>query len=119
MRQHPYRMPQVYQEAVEKEIEMMLKEGVIEPCISEWASPMVIMKKKDDTIRLYVDYRRLNSKTVMDAYPMPRVDDILDQVGQAKYITTLDLAKGYWQVPVAEDDQHKTVFITPKGLLSV
>jgi len=50
---------------------------------------------------------------------MPRVDDILDQVGQAKYITTLDLAKGYWQVPVAEDDQHKTVFITPKGLLSV
>ena len=95
---------------------MMLKEGVIEPCVSEWASPMVIIKKKDDTIRLCVDYRRLNAETVMDAYPMPRVDDILDQVGQAKYITTFDLAKGYWQVPVAEEDRHKTAFITTKGL---
>ena len=96
---------------------MMLKEGVIEPCVSEWASPMVIIKKKDDTIQLCIDYRRLNAETVMDAYPMPRVDDILDQVGQAKYITTLDLAKGYyWQVPVAEEDRHKTAFITTKGL---
>ena len=94
----------------------MLEEGVIEPCVSEWASPMVIIKKKDDTIRLCVDYRRLNAEMMMDAYPMPRVDDILDQVGQAKYITTLDLAKGYWQVPVAEEDRHKTAFITTKGL---
>ena len=91
-------MPHAYRDTVERELEMMLKEGVIEPCVSEWASPMVIIKKKDDTIRLCVDYRRLNAETVMDAYPMPRVDDILDQVGQAKYITTLNLAKGYWQV---------------------
>ena len=84
--QHPYRIPQMYQEAVEKEIEMMLMEGVIEPCVSEWTSSMVIIKKKDDTIQLCVDYRRLNSKTVMDAYSMPRVDDILDQVGQAKHM---------------------------------
>ena len=57
MRQHPYHIPQVYQEAVDKEIEMLLKEGVIEPCVSEWASPMVIIKMEDDTIRLCVDYR--------------------------------------------------------------
>ena len=109
-------MPHAYRDTVERELEMMLKEGVIEPCVSEWASPMVIIKKKDDTIRLCVDYRRLNAETMMDAYPMPRVDDILDQVGQAKYITTLDLAKGYWQVPVAEEDRHKMAFITTKGL---
>ena len=85
----------MYKEAVEKEIEIMLKEGIVEPANNEWASPMVIIKKKNDTIRLYVDYRKLNAMTQVDAYPMPRIDDILDQVGQARYITTLDLAKGY------------------------
>ena len=94
----------------------MLKEGVIKPSNSKWASPMVIIKKKDDTIRLCVDYRKLNAETELETYPIPRVDDILDQVGQVKYITTVDLAKGYWQVPVAEEDWHKTVFITTKGL---
>ena len=91
----------IYRNAVEKEIEEMIKEGVIEPANSEWASPMVIIHKKDDTIRLCVDYRRLNAVTHRNAYPMPRMEEILDQVGQAKYIATLDLAKGYWQVPVA------------------
>ena len=54
--------------------------------------------------------------TQVDAYPMPRIDNILDQVGQVRYITTLDLTKGYWQVPVAEEDQPKIAFITPRGL---
>ena len=66
---------------VEKEIEMMLKEEVIEAANSEWASPIVIVKKRDDTIRLYVDYHKLNAMTLVDANPMPRIDDILDQVG--------------------------------------
>ena len=104
----------MYKEAVEKEIEIMLKEGIVEPANSEWASPMVIIKKKDDTIRLCVDYQKLNAKTQVDAYPMPQIDDILDQVGQARYITTLDLAKDYWQVP--EEGLPKTAFITPRGL---
>ena len=116
VRQQPYRLPHMYKEAVEREIAMMLEEGIIEAANSEWASPIVIIKKKDDTIRLCVDYRKLNAMTQIDAYPMPRIDDILDQVGQARYITTLDLAKGYWQVPVAEEDRPKTAFITPRGL---
>ena len=116
VRQQPYRLPHMYKEAVEGEIEVMINEGIIEPANSEWASPMVIVKKKDGAIRLCVDYRRLNAVTRVDAYPMPRMDDILDQVGQAKYITTLDLAKGYWQVPVASQDRHKTAFTTPRGL---
>ena len=115
VRQQPYQLPHVYREAVEKEVETMLAEGIIEPCTSEWASPVVVVKK-DNTIRLCVDYRRLNAVTRVDAYPMPRVDDILDQVGQARYISTLDLAKGYWQVPVAVEDRPKTAFIIPQGL---
>ena len=88
------RIPHMFRETVEEEIETMLEEGVIEPSNSEWASPMVIIKKKDDTLRLCVDYRKLNAITELDAYPIPRFEDILDQVGQARYISTLDLAKG-------------------------
>lgn len=62
-----------------------------------------------------MDYRKLNAVTPVDAYPMPRTDDLIDQLGKAKYITTLDLARGYWQVPMAEEDRCKTAF-TPKGL---
>ena len=88
VRQQPYRLLHMYKEAVEGEIEVMINEGIIEPANSEWASPMVIIKKKDGAIRLCVDYRRLNAVTRVDAY------DILDQVGQAKYITTLGILTG-------------------------
>ena len=64
-----------------------------------------------------IDYRKLNVMTKSDVYPMPRIDDILDEFGQAKYITTLDLAKGYWQVPVNPQDQEKTAFSSPLGLV--
>ena len=77
---------------------------------------MVIVKKKDGKLRICVDYHILNQITQVDAYPMPRVEELLDSVGTSTFITTLDLAKGYWQVPVAPKDQPKTAFITPKGL---
>ena len=82
VRQQLYRLPHVYKEAVEKEIELMLRQRIIEPASSGRASPIVIIKKKDDTIHLCVDYRRLNAMTQVDAYPMPREDDVLDQVSQ-------------------------------------
>ena len=116
VRQQPYQLPHMYREAVERETEMMLADSTIEPCCSEWASLVVILKKKDKTIRLCVDYRKLNAETWTDVHPMPRGGDILNQVGQAKYISTLDLAKGYWQVPVVEEDRPNIAFITPKGL---
>ena len=69
---------------------MMLAEGVTEPCSSEWAFPIVVVRKKENTIRLCADYRRLNAETLMNAYPMPWVNEILDHLGQAKYLSTLN-----------------------------
>ena len=112
----PYRIPHAYREEVLKELEEMEQRGIIEPSYSEWSAPIVVVCKKDNKIRLCVDYRRLNAMTPMDAYPMPRTDELIDKLGKAKYITTLDLASGYWQVPMSKEDRPKTAFTTPKGL---
>ena len=116
MKQRPYRLPHAYWEEVKQELKAMLAEGVIEPSQSDWASPIVLVRKKDGSIRLCVDYRKLNAQSKVDAYPMPRIEDILDRVGKANFITTLDLARGYWQVPVADEDRHKTAFTSRLGL---
>lgn len=94
----------------------MLESGIIDKFTSEWASPIVLVRKKDDSIRMCVDYRQLNSVAREDAYSMPCIDDVIDRLGQAKFITTLDLTRGYWQMPMAAKDQHKTTFATPFGL---
>ena len=111
-----YRLPQAYHETVQQNLQDMLAAGFIEPSKSEWASPIVLVKKKDGSLRLCVDYRRLNARTTVDAYPMPRIDDLLDRLGQARFLTTLDLARGYWQVPMADEDRSKTAFTTHMGL---
>ena len=74
------------------------------------------MRNKNGSLRICVDYRRLNAVTKLDAYHLPRIDDLLDQLGSAKYFTTLDLAAGYWQISVAESPIEKTAFTTPHGL---
>ena len=94
----------------------MLEAGIIEPSSSEWSAPIVLVKKKDNTLRICVDYRRLNTISSTDAYPMPRIDDLIDSLGGATYISTLDLSRGYWQVPVEETDKPKTAFCTHFGL---
>lgn len=112
----PYRLPHAHRETVQREIEEMLEAGIIEPSQSEWSAPIVLVKKKDGTLRLCVDYRRLNSVSKSDVYPMPRIDDLIDQLGKVRYLTTLDLTRGYWQVPVVADARHKTAFATLFGL---
>ena len=111
-----YRIPHAHREDVRREIGEMLEEGIIEPTSSAWSAPIVLVKKKDKTLRLCVDYRRLNARSKADAYPMPRVDELIDRVGQSRYLSALDLSKGYWQVPIEEQSKPKTALITPFGL---
>ena len=91
IRQRAYRVPYSQREQVQKEIMGMLEAGVIRPSKSPWASPMVLVPKKDGGVRLCVDYRRLNQVAKFDAYPMPRIEDVLDKIGPATVITALDL----------------------------
>ena len=94
----------------------MLNQGVIRPSNSPWASPVVLVRKKDGTWRFCIDFRKLNSVTHRDAYPLPRIDATLDSLAGAKFFSTLDLASGYWQVELEEEDKEKTAFTTPHGL---
>ena len=94
----------------------MLTGGQIEPSDSHWASPVVLVTKKDGSTRFCVDYRRLNSLTVRDAYPLPRIDDSLRLLGNQQWFSTMDLASGYWQVAMSPEAKRKAAFVTNEGL---
>ena len=111
----PYRIAHAWIDKLKMEIETLLKQGIIEHSTSPWSSPVLPVKKKDGSIRLCVDYRRLNTVTLPDPYQMPRIEDLIDKLGKAKVLTKLDLTKGYYQVPVSQVDQLKTAFLTPFG----
>ncbi|KAM8939644.1 uncharacterized protein RCH25_053348 [Pelodytes ibericus] len=96
MRQTPYRIPEAVREHMRQEINEMLQLGVIEPSDSPWASPVVLVLKRDGTTRFCMYYRRLNEKTVSDAYPMPRIDELLDRMARGQYLTTIDLCNAVW-----------------------
>ncbi|CAM4626935.1 unnamed protein product, partial [Lepidochelys olivacea] len=112
----PFRVPGKTAQDLEREVRDMLDLGVIQPSASPWASPVVLVPKKDGSVRFCVDYRKLSAITVSDAYPMPRPDELLDKLGGARYLTTMDLTKDYWQVPLDADARLKSAFITPLGL---
>lgn len=116
IRQHPYRVPERLIEPLKGEIQLMRKMGVIDPSNSPWSNPIVLVPKKDGSLRSCLDFRKLNAVSKFDAYPMPRIDELVERIGQAKYITTLDLCKGYWQVPLAQESREYTAFRTPLGL---
>ena len=115
-RQSPYRVSSHEREAIRTQVEDMLGDYIIQPTKSPWAAPVVLVKKKDGTLRFCVDYRRLNKITKKDVYPLPRIDDALDHLCHAKYFSSMDLKTGYWQIEVDERDREKTAFITPDGL---
>jgi hypothetical protein len=114
--QPPYQAGKAGQEIEQREVERMLKAGVIEPATSEWASPVVLITKKDGETRFFVDYRRLNAVTKKDSYPLPRMDECLDSLGEAGIFTTLDCNSGYWQITVAPEDRDKIPFVSHEGL---
>ncbi len=116
IRQPPRRLPMSQQAECEKEIQNMLEKGVIEAGQSSWASPVVLVRKKDGTLMFCVDYRRLNGVTCFDAYPLPRIDETLEALGGASWFTTIDLLSGYWQVRLTPEARMKSAFCVRSGL---
>ena len=116
IRHKSYRIPYLKREVVREELDQMLQTGVIQPSTSPWASPIVLVQKKDGGVRFCVDYRKLNHVAKFDAYPIPRVEETFKQIGSAEIVSTLDLARGYWQIPMTAESREKTTFTTPFGL---
>jgi hypothetical protein len=116
IKQPPRRVPLHREHIVDEEMAKMKASDAIRPSTSPWASPIVLVKKKDDTTRFCVDYRKVNDVTIKDAYPLPRIEESLDALQGAKFFTTLDLKSGYWQVEMKEEDKPITAFSTKHGL---
>lgn len=115
-----YRYPRVHEKEICKQIDLMLKQGIIRDSNSPYNSPLWIVPKKMDNSgekkwRIVIDYRKLNNITIDDKFPIPNIDNILDKLGRAQYFSTIDLAKGFHQILVKEEDRSKTAFSTPYG----
>ena len=98
MRQWMYQVAERLLPLLKAEVEEMLALAVIERLTSEWSNPVVLVPKKDVTMRFCIDFRRVNAQSQFDAYPMPQLEDLIERLGEASHITTLDSCKGYWQV---------------------
>ena len=116
IKQPPRRHPISQREVVSVLVDDMTKKGIIQPSTSAWASPIVLVPKRDNTLRFCVDYRKVNAITKKDVYPLPCIDDILDTLGKSKYFSTLDLASGFWQIEMDPATQEKSAFTTHCGL---
>ncbi|GFU09780.1 retrovirus-related Pol polyprotein from transposon 17.6 [Trichonephila clavipes] len=116
IKQHPRRLPFAKQEEVGTLLREMPENDIIKPSSSPWASPIVLVRKKDGSTRFCVDYRKLNDVTKKDSYPLPRIDDTLDTLSGHKWFSTLDLKSGYCQVEIHPEDREKTAFTSGQGL---
>ena len=116
VKQQPYRLNPTKSAALQKEIKYMLENDLIEPSESPWSSPVILVPKPDSTYRMCIDFRKVNSLTKTDSHPIPRVDDCIDRVGQAKYVSKYDILQGYWQVPMTDTAKEITDFVTPDHL---
>jgi len=116
IKQSPSRPPFAAREAEDAILDEMLQTGVIEPSNSPRSSPVCMVKKKDDTYRFCIDYRRLNDVTKKDAFPVPDVKDALDSLRGAKYFATIDLLSGYWQLGMTDRAKERSAFCTRRGL---
>ena len=110
VRTRQWRLPHSMQKVIREECDKMLSAGVIEPSSSPWLSPVVLVRKSDGTIRFCIDFRNLNKVTVADSYPLPRMDQLLDDLGGTAYFTVLDSRSAYWAVEVEPEDRPKTAF---------
>ena len=116
VRSKPFPVPVAVRQVIKQEVDTLLRMGVIEESSSAYASPVVLVRKKDGTNRFCIDFRKLNAITVLDSEPIPNMDDIMSNLSKAKFLSKIDLSKGYYQIPIAKADREKTAFATPDGL---
>ena len=115
VRSKPYPLPYSMRLELKKDIVDMIKMGVIRESTFSYSSPVVVVKKKDNTNRVCVDYRKLNKLTVVDPESMPTAADLFHKLSGDRYFFGIELSKGYWQINVPEKDRHKTAFVNPDG----
>lgn len=115
VREPPRRVPVYKRQALEDEVKKLEEKGLIEKSNSPWSSQTVMVQKKDGSWRMCIDYRKLNERTIKDAYPLTRIDENLDTLEGAEWYSSLDLDMAYHQVPMDPDDKEKTAFATPRG----
>jgi len=111
----PYRMAPAEMQELKAQLEELLRQGFIRPSASSWGAPVLFVKKKDGSLRLCIDYRDLNRVTIRNRYPLPRIDDLLDQLQGATVFSKIDLRSGYHQLRVREEDIPRTAFRTRYG----
>ncbi|PWI46234.1 hypothetical protein CEE45_17880, partial [Candidatus Heimdallarchaeota archaeon B3_Heim] len=115
IKQHPYRLSPIKAEYLQKEVQYMLENNIIEPSNSNWSSPCILVPKKDGSYRFCTDFRKVNAVTKTDSYPIPRIEDCIDKDGTAKYVSKFDMLKGYYQIPLTEKAKEISAFVTPNG----
>ncbi len=111
----PYRMSHEELEELKFQLEELLAKGYIKPSKSPYGAPVLFVHKKDETLRMCVDYRALNKATVKNRYPLPRIDDLFDRFSGAKVFSRIDLRSGYYQIRIKEGDEEKTACRTRYG----
>ncbi|KAG0476522.1 hypothetical protein HPP92_013363 [Vanilla planifolia] len=111
----PYRMAPAELQEVKVQIHELLDKGFIRPSVSPWGAPLLFVKKKDGSLRMCIDYRELNKITIKNRYPLPRIDDLFDQLQGAAVFSKIDLRSGYHQLKIKKDDISKTAFRTRYG----
>ena len=116
IKQHPYRVSPMKKELLDKEVQYMLENDIIEESQSNWSSPCILVPKHDGGFQFCTDFRKVNDKTKSDSFPIPRITDCIDQIGNAKFVSTFDMLKGYWQVPLTQRALEISAFVTPSGL---
>ena len=116
IKQAPYRVTPQKRKRLKAAVQYLLDMDLAEPSDSPWASPCILVPKSDNTDRLCTDYRRLNKVTVPDAYPLPRLDDLVDTIGTARFVSKIDLLRGYYQIPLTKEAMLISAFATPDGL---
>ena len=116
IKQHPYRLSPTKLKLMRGELDYMLENGIAEPSQSAWSSPVVMIPKTDGSVRFCTDFRKVNQVTVGDSQPIPRISSCIDEIGTAKYLTKIDMLKGYWSVPLTERAKSISAFVTPEGL---